>query len=83
METKTQHGYLILADLSGFTSYLAGVELEHAHEILTELLELIVERLKSALTISKLEGVKPFYDLTLHNVIASARRARSNLQCGK
>jgi len=56
MDTKTQHGYLVLADISGFTSYLAGVELEHAHEILTELLELIVERFQSVLTISKLEG---------------------------
>ena len=45
MSQKTQHGYLILADIAGYTSYLAGVELTHAQEILTELLELLVERL--------------------------------------
>jgi class 3 adenylate cyclase/uncharacterized protein YndB with AHSA1/START domain len=56
METKTQHGYLVLADISGFTSYLAKVELDHAHEILTDLLEAIVGRFKTLLTISKLEG---------------------------
>jgi len=56
METKTQHGYLVLADISGYTSYLAGTELEHAQEILTELLETIVDHFKSMLTISKLEG---------------------------
>jgi len=56
METKTQHGYLVLADISGFTSYVAGTELEHAHEILTELLELIVARFTPTLTLSKLEG---------------------------
>ncbi len=56
METTTQHGYLVLADISGYTSYLAGVELDHAHEILTDLLETIVERFKALLTISKLEG---------------------------
>ena len=56
MNNETRHGYLILADISGYTSYLAGVELTHAHEILTELLELIVERLTSYLTIVKLEG---------------------------
>jgi len=39
---STQHGYLVLADISGYTSYLAGTELEHAHEVLTELLETIV-----------------------------------------
>lgn len=52
----TQHGYLVLADISGYTSFLAGTELEHAHEILTALLETIVEKFKTVLTISKLEG---------------------------
>jgi uncharacterized protein YndB with AHSA1/START domain len=51
-----QHGYFVLADISGYTSYLAGVELDHAHEILTDLLETIVNRFKTILTISKLEG---------------------------
>jgi hypothetical protein len=54
--TKTQHGYLVLADISGYTSYLAGVELDHAHEILTDLLETIVGMFKTILTVSKLEG---------------------------
>ena len=56
MTSLTQHGYLVLADISGYTSYLAGVELDHAHEILTDLLETIVSRFKTLLTISKLEG---------------------------
>ncbi len=56
MEAKTQHGYLVLADISGYTSYLAGTELEHSQEVLTELLELIVHRLTPTLTLCKLEG---------------------------
>jgi class 3 adenylate cyclase len=56
MDTKTQHGYLVLADISGYTSYLAGVELEHADEVLTDLLETIVTSFESLLTIAKLEG---------------------------
>jgi hypothetical protein len=52
----TQHGYLVLADISGYTSYLSKVELDHAHEILTDLLEAIVGQFKTVLTISKLEG---------------------------
>ncbi len=56
MESKTQHGYLVLADISGYTAYLAGTELDHAQEILTDLLEIIVGRLKTLLTIAKLEG---------------------------
>ena len=53
---ETRHGYLVLADISGYTGYLAQVELEHAQEILTDLLECIVEKFKTALTISTLEG---------------------------
>jgi hypothetical protein len=52
----TQHGYLVLADISGYTFYLSKVELDHAHEILTDLLTAIVNRFKTLLTISKLEG---------------------------
>lgn len=56
MEAQSRRGYLVLADISGYTSFLATVELEHAHEILTDLLEVIVDQLKPLLTISKLEG---------------------------
>lgn len=56
METKTQHGYLLLADISGYTSFVAKSELEHAHDILSELLELILKRLTTIFTLSKLEG---------------------------
>ncbi len=52
----TQHGYLVLADISGYTLYVAGTELEHSHEILSELLGLLVKRFESFLTIHKLEG---------------------------
>ncbi|MGH2523364.1 MAG: DUF2652 domain-containing protein [Anaerolineales bacterium] len=56
IETRTQHGYLLLADISGYTSFVAGTELEHSQEILSELLELIINRLTPTLTLSKLEG---------------------------
>lgn len=56
MSSSVQHGFFILADISGYTSFVAKTELEHSHEILTELLELIVDSLKPLMTISKLEG---------------------------
>src|SRR5574339_1014398 len=56
MSTVAQHGYLVIADISGYTSFVARTELEHSHEILSDLLELLVERFKSLMTISKLEG---------------------------
>jgi hypothetical protein len=56
MTSETQHGYLVIADISGYTSFVAGTELEHAHEILSDLLETICMRIESLLTIHKLEG---------------------------
>jgi len=56
MERKTQTGYLVLADISGYTSFVARTEIEHADLALSYLLETIIEQLGSLLTISKLEG---------------------------
>lgn len=56
MERKTQTGYLVLADISGYTSFVAQTEIEHADIALSYLLETIVEKLGNLLTISKLEG---------------------------
>lgn len=56
MESKTQQGYLVLADISGYTFFLAKTELEHANIALSYLLETIVTKLGSLMTISKLEG---------------------------
>ena len=44
--TKSQFGYFFLADISGFSSYLAGVELEHAGGILQKLLESISRKVE-------------------------------------
>jgi hypothetical protein len=45
--SKPQFGYFLLADISGFSSYLAGVELEHAGGILQKLLEGIARKIES------------------------------------
>ncbi len=51
-----QHGFLVLADISGFTSFVAQSELEHADDILSELLKLIVGRLTPTLGLVEVEG---------------------------
>jgi hypothetical protein len=56
MGSRTQSGYLVLADISGYTFFVAGTELEHATIAISLLLEAIVGKLSSRLTISKLEG---------------------------
>jgi len=56
MERKTQTGYLVLADISGYTSFVAQTEIEHADLALSFLLETIVEKISNLLTICQLEG---------------------------
>jgi len=56
MSTRAQVGTLVLADISGFTTFLAQTELEHAHDILAELLHLVIDRLPPALTLAEVEG---------------------------
>lgn len=56
MSATTQRGYLLLADLSGYTSFLSIAELEHARDVLSELLELVVRGLTPAMTLCEVEG---------------------------
>ena len=54
--SKTHEGYLLIADITGYTRYLSESELEHAQDTLTALLELLVENTRSPLVISRLAG---------------------------
>jgi hypothetical protein len=54
--SKTREGYLLIADITGYTRYLSESELEHAQETLTALLELLVENTRPPLVISRLAG---------------------------
>jgi hypothetical protein len=56
MESSIQHGYLLLADISGYTSYMAGTELEHCQAILMDLLDVIIGRLTPAMALAEVEG---------------------------
>ena len=51
-----EQGYLVIADISGYTSFLARTELEHAHGIVAELTELVIARLGDPLRFVELEG---------------------------
>jgi hypothetical protein len=49
-------GFVLIADISGYTAYLNESELEHAKGTLTELLELMIEHTRPPLVINRLEG---------------------------
>ncbi len=51
---------MLIADISGYTRYLAGVELEHSLDVLTDLLDVIVSGLKPNFRLSRVEGDAAF-----------------------
>ena len=52
----TESACLLLTDISGYTGYLAGVELDHAQDILADLMNTIIRALRPAFRLAKLEG---------------------------
>jgi hypothetical protein len=53
---KTETACFLIADLSGYTGYLAGVELDHAQDIIADILDNIVRGLRPPFRLAKFEG---------------------------
>ena len=60
MAATPETGYLVIADLTGYTAYLSGSEIEHAPVIAGDLLETIVGRLEPPFRLAKFEGDAAF-----------------------
>jgi hypothetical protein len=51
---------LVIADISGYTGYVTGVELDHAQDILADLMDRLVKTLRPPFKLAKLEGDAAF-----------------------
>ena len=60
MAATPETGFLVIADLTGYTAYLSGSEIEHAPTIAGDLLETIVGRLEPPFRLAKFEGDAAF-----------------------
>jgi hypothetical protein len=49
-------GVLVLADISGYTEFVAQTEIDHSWEILRELLDTMVRSVRGSLEVSQVEG---------------------------
>ncbi len=49
-------GYIAIADISGYTAFVADTEIEHSREILAELLEVTSRELERHLRLSRIQG---------------------------
>ena len=68
-EPGIQRGYLVLADLSGYTSFVVSTELEHAQGILTNLIGVLRRHLTPALDLVEVEGDALFLHLPERRVL--------------
>ncbi|HEX6890710.1 MAG TPA: DUF2652 domain-containing protein [Chryseolinea sp.] len=65
MTPTTQKGFLVIADITGFTPFVASTELEHSQEILQQMLTGIIGFLTPAFTLAEVEGDAVFVYSTI------------------
>ena len=61
----------LIADISGYTGYLADVELDHAQDILADLIGAVVTALRPNFRLAKLEGDAAFTYMTEETIDGS------------
>jgi uncharacterized protein YndB with AHSA1/START domain len=71
LPSEAQPTCFLIADISGYTRYLAGVELDHSQDILSDLLGIIVTALRPGFRLSRIEGDAAFMFAPGENVDGS------------
>jgi hypothetical protein len=86
MNNRTDHGFLVLADVSGFTAFVTTTELEHGSDIIATLLDEVIGHLSPPLEIQEIEGDAVFAlagaDFALPHTRLLAMQAAEVCQCG-
>ena len=60
MLNQPEPACLVIADISGYTGFLAGAELDHAQDILADLMNTVVSAFRPGFRLAKLEGDAAF-----------------------
>jgi len=60
MLPKAEAAYFAIADISGYTNFLAAVELDHAQDIIADLMDTVVKGLRPPFRLAKFEGDAAF-----------------------
>lgn len=71
MLSTAQPTCFLIADISGYTGYLADVELDHAQDILADLIGAVVTALRPTFRLAKLEGDAAFTFATADRIDGS------------
>ncbi|QPF83335.1 DUF2652 domain-containing protein [Bradyrhizobium genosp. L] len=60
MLPKAESAYFAIADISGYTNFLAAVELDHAQDIIADFMDTVVKALRPPFRLAKFEGDAAF-----------------------
>jgi Protein of unknown function (DUF2652) len=71
MLPKAQAAYFAIADISGYTKFLAAVELDHAQDIIADFMDTVVKGLRPPFRLAKFEGDAAFVYATAEKVDGS------------
>ena len=71
MLSQPEPACLLIADISGYTSYLAAAELDHAQDVLADLMTTVVTSLRPGFRLAKLEGDAAFVYLLAERIDGS------------
>lgn len=72
MLPKPESACFVIADISGYTSFLAGSELEHAHDIIADVMATVMKCLRPPFRLAKFEGDAVFVYAVTEKVDGSA-----------
>src|SRR5438093_13245311 len=61
MLPKTESACFVIADISGYTSFLAGLDRDHAHDIISDVMDTVVRCLRPPFRLAKFEGDAAFF----------------------
>ena len=71
MLSSPEPACLLIADISGYTSYLVGSELDHAQDVLADLITTVVGAMRPGFRLAKLEGDAAFAYLMTERIDGS------------
>jgi class 3 adenylate cyclase len=72
MLPRAEAAYFAIADISGYTRFLAAVELEHAQDIIADFMDTVVKGLRPPFRLAKFEGDAAFVYAMAEKVDGSA-----------
>jgi len=60
MLPKTETACFVIADISGYTNFISGVELDHAQDIIADIMDTLLRALRPTFRLAKFEGDAAF-----------------------